>query len=60
MTQDGEVWQWGHRAVMPRRVHLAGSRDVTRADGTSEVYFHRGHQVRNGQTALRRLCAGFM
>ena len=37
VTADGEILVWGHRAVMPRRVHLP---ELGRARG---VNFHRGH-----------------
>lgn len=37
VTREGDVLVWGHRAVMPRRVHLP---ELGRARG---VHFHRGH-----------------
>jgi len=30
-TAEGDVWTWGHCGVSPRRVLLAGARDVQRA-----------------------------
>ena len=38
VTDEGDVLAWGHRAVMPRRVHLPEGRG-----STSGVKFHRGH-----------------
>lgn len=46
-TAEGDVWTWGHCGVSPRRVQLAGARDVLRTSG-EEVVFHKG------QTAVAR------
>jgi hypothetical protein len=43
LTADGEVFTWGHRGVSPRRVLLAGTRDVLSAAG-EQLWFHRGHK----------------
>ncbi|KAL6767636.1 hypothetical protein ACKKBF_B36030 [Auxenochlorella protothecoides x Auxenochlorella symbiontica] len=42
LTADGEVLAWGHCGVSPRRVPLAGARDVAAPDG-APLHFHRGH-----------------
>ena len=42
MTVDGDVYTWGHRAVAPRRVALAGARDAARAAGGAGLLFHKG------------------
>ena len=42
MTEDGEVFTFGHRAVSPRRVLLVGCRNIT-VEGGRTMAFHRGH-----------------
>ena len=42
LTASGDVYTWGHRGVSPRRVQLAGARDVASASG-APISFHRGH-----------------
>lgn len=38
-TAEGDVWTWGHCGVSPRRVLLAGARDVQRTSG-EEVHYN--------------------
>lgn len=33
LTAEGEAWTWGHKSITPRRVNLAGVRDIARAAG---------------------------
>ncbi|KAK9811637.1 hypothetical protein WJX72_007451 [[Myrmecia] bisecta] len=52
LTGDGDVYTWGHRAIIPRRVPLAGARDTARAAqqapssgsaaGAADLLFHKG------------------
>lgn len=42
LTADGDVYTWGHRAVTPRRVTLAGARDTGRAGSGGPLVFHKG------------------
>ncbi|KAL0052945.1 hypothetical protein WJX82_010178 [Trebouxia sp. C0006] len=42
MSSDGDIYTWGHRVVTPRRVQLAGARDVARAGALGDIAFHKG------------------
>lgn len=56
LTASGEVYTWGHRGVSPRRVQLAGARDVAALDGGA-LTFHRGHADMSRPVAAA-ICAG--
>lgn len=56
LTAGGEVFTWGHRGVSPRRVQLAGARDVLSAEGTA-MTFHRGH-ADVARPLAAAICAG--
>ncbi|EIE21610.1 RCC1/BLIP-II [Coccomyxa subellipsoidea C-169] len=64
LTVEGDVYTWGHRVVTPKRVQLAGARDVARAANASgasaggwEVVFHRG-QSQVARPHAVAVCAG--
>eukprot|EP00798_Chlamydomonas_sp_ICE-L_P029260 gene29260-12503_t len=47
LTSEGEPYTWGHTVVTPRRVQLAGSRDISRSSGAGNSSGGMG-----GSTAL--------
>ena len=54
LTADGDVYTWGHRVVTPRRVGLAGARDVSRASPTAPpLAFHKGQTDVSRPRAVR-------
>ncbi|CAL8469414.1 g8955 [Coccomyxa elongata] len=64
LSVEGDVYTWGHRVVTPKRVQLAGARDVARAGpggggatGGWEVVFHRG-QSQVARPHAVAICAG--
>ena len=58
LTADGDVYTWGHRVVTPRRVGLAGARDVGRASPAAPpLAFHKG-QSDVARPRAMRIAAG--
>ena len=54
LTADGDVYTWGHRVVTPRRVGLAGARDVSRASAAAPpLAFHKGQTDVSRPRAVR-------
>ena len=45
LTQDGEIFTWGHKGVAPKRVSLSASREEEAKNRAGQpIHFHRGLQ----------------